>query len=285
MLLDAESTALVLDTASDLEAGSRRYPNWRVVPLKLAFGDESYRDFVDLTPVQLYRRLRETSDFPTTSVPSPAEFTEVFQELASYARVYGLHPSAKVSGTYNSSTLAADETGGRVVTVDTETVSGTIVLLGDAIQRRLERGTSDDEIGALVDRFRARAAFVYTLETLEYLARGGRIGKVQAIAGGLLNTRPLVAMRDGVNVPAGRARGRERALALLEREFLDATVDAPTLHFGVSHADVEDEARAFAERLRAQRQRASFDVLAQIAPALGSHLGPGTIGVFWFDDS
>jgi DegV family protein with EDD domain len=263
----------------------RRQPNWRVVPLNLTFGDVVLHDYVDITPTELYKRMRETSDQPLTSVPSPAEFTEVFEELADYERVFAIHPSAKLSGTYNSSALAAEEAGGRVVSIDSETVSGTIVLLADAIQRRLARGTSDDEVSSLVDRFRHEARFVYTVETLKYLARGGRIGRVQALAGSALNTRPLVAVEGGVNVPVGRVRGRSQSLDALAREFTDGTPDSAAVHFGVSHADAREEASAFAERLRGLRPNASFDLLVEFAPALGSHLGPGALGVFWFVDA
>jgi len=284
MRLDTRNTALVLDTASDLEAGTRRHPNWRVVPLQLSFGDETFRDHVDLSTAELYRRLRETDDVPLTSVPAPAEFSKVYAELGEYERVFGVHVSSKLSGTYNSATLAAEETAGRVVTIDTATVSGAVVLLADAIQRRLEHGTSDEEVATLADRFRTRPHFGYTLETLKYLARGGRIGRAQALAGGLLNTRPLIAVRDGVNVPVRRVRGRAQSLAALEQLFADETEDVETLHFGVSHGDAADEAARLAERLQHTRPRASFDLTVEIAPALGSHLGPGALGVFWFDD-
>ncbi len=282
MRLANGSAAIVLDTASDLTPFEQRHPNWRVVPLNLTFGDAVLRDYFDVTPSDLYRRLRETADVPLTSVPSPGEFTAVFEELADYERVFAIHPSAKLSGTYNSSVLAAEETEGRVLSIDSGTVSGTIVLLADAIQRRLERGTTDDEISALVERFRRDARFVYTVETLKYLARGGRIGRVRALAGGALNTRPLVSIEGGVNVPVRRVRGRSQSLDALAREFTDATPDSPDVHFGVSHADARDEALAFAERLRGLRPSASFDLLVEFAPALGSHLGPGALGVFWF---
>jgi fatty acid kinase fatty acid binding subunit len=285
MRLGNGSAAIVLDTASDLTPFERRAPNWRVVPLNLTFGDVVLHDYVDITPTELYKRMRETSDQPLTSVPSPAEFTEVFAELGEYERVFAIHPSAKLSGTYNSSVLASEETGGRVVSIDSETVSGTIVLLADAIQRRLESGTTDDDVSAVVDRFRRKARFVYTVETLKYLARGGRIGRVSALAGGALNTRPLVAVEGGVNVPVRRVRGRSQSLDALAHEFTEATPDSSAVHFGVSHADARDEADAFAERLRELRPNASFDLLVEIAPALGSHLGPGALGVFWFVDA
>jgi DegV family protein with EDD domain len=217
-------------------------------------------------------------------VPPPAEFGDLYAELVEYERIFGVHVSAGLSGTYNSATVAAADTHGRVVTIDSESVSGTIVLLADAIQRRLERGTTDEEVQAVVERFRRSARFVYTLETLEYLVRGGRIGRARALAAGALNTRPVIQVVGGVNVPVQRVRGRKRSLAELEHQLVEATADRPTLHIGVTHADAESDARELERRLLHVRPSASFDLFAELGPALGSHLGPGAIGVFWFDD-
>ena len=285
MRLTPENTAVVLDTASDLPPGIQRRPNWRVVPLTLSFGDETFRDYVDLTPTELYRRLRSSREMPKTSVPAPAEFSAVYAELGGYARILGVHVSSRLSGTYNSASLAADDTGGRVVTIDSGTVSGTVVLLADAIQRRLERGTSDEEVLTLVERFRRSGRFVYTLETLEYLARGGRIGRAKSLASGALNTRPVIQVVDGVNVPVRRLRGRARSLDELERQLDAGSADSPTLHFGITHADAAAEAAELEQRFRRLRPQASFDLLVEFAPALGSHVGPGAVGVFWFDDA
>lgn len=282
--LTHENTALVLDTACDLPDAAERHPNWRIVPLYLSFGDETFRDYVDIAPTELYQRLRSSAEVPRTSVPSPGEFAAVYEELHGYERVLSVHVSSRFSGTYNSARLAAEDTGGRVLMIDSEAVSGTIVLLADAIQRRLERGTSDDEILMLVDRFRSRARFVYTLETLEYLVRGGRIGKVQALADDLLSTRPLIEVAGGQNVPLKRVRGRRRSLEELERALAEGSVDGPQLHLGVTHADAAADAAELEQRIRRLRPRASFDLLVEFGPALGTHLGPGAIGVCWFED-
>src|SRR5881227_2132924 len=118
--LTAENTAIVLDSTADFPEAPERFPNWRVVPLYVRFGDESYRDYVELTPAQFYARLRTADALPTTSQPTPGDFLEVYESLHVYERIYSLHISAALSGTYQSATIAASELGDQVRTVDSE---------------------------------------------------------------------------------------------------------------------------------------------------------------------
>src|SRR5262245_52102499 len=115
-----------------------------MVPLYVRFGDESRRDYVDMGPPEFYTRLRVADELPTTSQPTPSDFLDAYSELAQYERIYSLHISAKLSGTFRSAQTAASELGDKVRVVDTETASAAIAMLAFAIQRRLERGTSDE---------------------------------------------------------------------------------------------------------------------------------------------
>ena len=182
MKLTAENTAIVLDSTADLPDAADRFPNWRVVPLYVRFGDESLRDGVDISAAEFYERLRSSSVFPTTSQPTPGDFLACYEELGAYERILSLHLSARVSGTFASAEAAAAEVGRRVVrAIDTETASASIAMLALAIQRRLERGTSDEEIEALVERYRGERGLLFTVDTLEFLQRGGRIGKARRV--------------------------------------------------------------------------------------------------------
>src|SRR2546423_5712212 len=174
MELTAANTAIVIDSTADFPDAPQRFANWRMVPLYVRFGDESFRDYVELTPSQFYARLSEAPELPTTSQPTPGDFLAVYEELVPYDRVYSLHISSELSGTFGSATTAAGQVaGGRVRTVDSRTASAAIALLGLAIQRRLERGTTDEEIRALVERFRRDNGLLFTVDTLEFLRRGG----------------------------------------------------------------------------------------------------------------
>ena len=285
MRLSPENTAVVLDSTADLPDPRSRHGNWRLVPLYVRFGDETFRDHVDLSADEFYRRLRVASVAPQTSQPTPADFSAVFDELSAYERVVCVLISGKLSGTAESARLAAQSLdSGRVTVIDSESASGGIVILADAIQRRLERGTTDDEIDALVARFRRESGLLFTVDTLDYLVRGGRVGKAAGLAGQLLNVKPILAIRDGEVVPLKRVRGRSKALAGFERLFAEASEDGPGLRVGVAHADAEREANELAERVKSVRPSASLDVFTELGPVIGTHGGPGTLGLFWFRD-
>ena len=146
MNLTGENTAIVLDSTADFPEAPERFPNWRVVPLYVLFGDESFRYYVDLTPDAFYARLRTAQELPTTSQPTPGDFLTTYEELSGYERIYSIHLSSVLSGTYQSATTAAGELGDKVRVIDSETASAAIAMLGLAIQRRLDQGTTDDEI-------------------------------------------------------------------------------------------------------------------------------------------
>jgi DegV family protein with EDD domain len=285
MRLSAESTAIVLDSTADLPAAESRHRNWRVVHLYVRFGDDVYREYADLSPDEFYARLRAAPVPPQSSQPSPADFAAVYESLAEYERVLCVVLPAKLSGTYESARVAAESAGDeRVVLVDSGVISGGTVILADAIQRRLEQGTDDDEVHALAERFRRERGLLFTVDTLDYLVRGGRVGRAAGLTGELLSVKPILTFEDGEVAPLKRVRGRAKALAELERLFVDATEDDPSLHLGIGHADAAEDAEELARRLRGARPRASLDILTTLGPVIGTHGGPGTLGLFWFHD-
>lgn len=286
MELTIENTAVVLDSVSDYPEAPQRFPNMRVVPLYVRFGDETYRDYVDLGPAEFYEKLRLSPITPTTSQPTPQDFVAAYEDLAAYDRIYSLHPSSKVSGTFASAELAAGEIGGdKVRTVDTLTASLAIALLAHAIQRRLARGTTDEEIEALVARFRQDCEVVFTVETLEYLQRGGRIGKAAALAGSLLNVRPILSVEDGVVTAVARVRGRQKAIAEFERRFERATGSGGAgLRVAIAHANAPEWVGTLSELVWRVRPKAEIEFTSSLGAVVGTHAGPGAVGFFWFQD-
>jgi DegV family protein with EDD domain len=281
--LTAQNTAIVLDSTADFPEAPERFPNWRVVPLYVLFGDQSYRDYVELAPAEFYARLRTAEQLPTTSQPTPGDFLQTYEELMQYARIYSLHISSVLSGTYQSATTAAAELGDKVRTVDSESASAAIAMLGLAIQRRLEQGTTDEAIEALVRRYRERAALIFTVDTLEFLRRGGRIGRASAWAGQLLHVKPILTIKREV-VPVKRVRGNQKAMQEFVSEFTSTTHDAPTLRVGIAHADAPERATQLQKMVRHERPQAQIDVITTLGAVVGTHAGPGTVGFFWFDD-
>jgi len=281
--LTAQNTAIVLDSTADFPQAPERFPNWRVVPLYVMFGDQSYRDYVELSPTEFYARLRTADELPTTSQPTPGDFLKTYEELAEYERIYSLHLSSVLSGTYQSAVTAASELGDKVHTVDSESASAGIAMLGLAIQRRLERGTSDEEIEELVRRFREEAGLIFTVDTLEFLRRGGRIGRASAWAGQLLHVKPLLTIKREV-IPLKRVRGNAKAMQEFVSEFTSQTVDAPSLKVGIAHADAPDRAEQLKKMVHGERPQAEVEIVTTLGAVVGTHAGPGTVGFFWFDD-
>jgi DegV family protein with EDD domain len=283
--LTAANTAIVLDSTADLPDAADRFPNWRVVPLYVRFGDESLRDGVDIDAAEFYARLRGSSGFPTTSQPTPGDFLTCYEELGTYERVFSLHVSARVSGTFESAERAAAELGdGRVRAIDTETASASIAMLALAIQRRLERGTTDEEVEALVARYRRERGLLFTVDTLEFLQRGGRIGKAAAFAGTLLQVKPILTIEDGEVVPVKRVRGERKAFAELAAALEAETEDGPAYRLGVAHAAAPERAAELEALVRERRPHAQLELVVTLGAVIGAHAGPGTLALFWFRD-
>lgn len=285
MNLTTENTAIVLDSTSDFPEAQARFANMRVVPLYVNFGDESFRDQVDITSPEFYERLRTAPQLPTTSQPTPQDFATVYEELAGYERIYSLHLSSKLSGTFQSAVTAADAVGGgRIRIEDSETASLAVSLLALAIQRRLARGTTDAEIGELIQRFKAENGVVFTVGTLEYLQKGGRIGRAQALAGTLLNVKPILSVDDGVIHPIGKVRGRQKALEEFGRVFVAETEDRPGLRIAIAHADAPEWVDVLRDLVAKARPQAEIELVESLGAVVGTHAGPGAVGFFWLQD-
>ena len=286
MNLTAENTAIVVDSTADYPQAHERFPNWRIVPLYVSFGEESYKDYVELSPDEFYAKLRTAQSLPTTSQPTPGDFLACYEELAGYERIYSLHISGTLSGTVESARAAAGMLeGDRVRVIDSESASAAVAMLGLAIQRRLEAGTTDEEIETVIARFQASAHLIFTVETLEYLARGGRIGRARAWAGQLLNVKPILAFEDGAVVPVKRVRGNQKAMQEFVSAFKEGSEDVPELHVAVAHADAPSKAEALEAMVRDLRPQAQLDLVSNLGSVVGTHAGPGAVGFFWFTDA
>jgi DegV family protein with EDD domain len=287
MELTARNTAIVLDSTSDFPDAPERYPNMRVVPLYVRFGEETLRDHVDITPEQFYERLPAAPELPSTSQPTPQDFLDAYESLGAYERIWSLQLTSKLSGTFQSASLAADQLEGgadRVRLVDTQTASLACAMLALAIQRRLERGTTDEEIEQLVARFMDVNRVVFTVATLEYLQKGGRIGRAQAMAGTLLNVKPILSVEDGVIAPVTKVRGRQKALDEFARMFTATTEDTPGLRVSIAHANAPEWVDVLTDLTERVRPQAEIELVRTLGAVVGTHAGPGAVGFFWFQD-
>jgi len=284
--LTVENTAVVLDSTADFPDAQQRFPNFRIVPLYVRFGDESFKDYVEITPDRFYERLQTDPELPTTSQPTPGDFLATFEKLAPrYERILSIQISSTLSGTFASAQSAAEMLGGDAARViDSRTVSASVALLGIGVQRRLERGTTDEEIDAYIARYQRDHHLLFTVNTLEYLARGGRIGRAAAFAGNLLNVKPILSIRDGEVIPIKRVRGNAKAFAEFRTMFEATSTDSPNLKVAIAHAAAPDRLAALRELVEHVRPHAEIEVATPLGPVVGTHAGPGTVGFFWYEE-
>jgi DegV family protein with EDD domain len=285
--LTAENTAIVLDSTADFPEAPQRFPNFRVVPLYVRFGDESFKDYVEITPERFYERLASAPELPTTSQPTPGDFAAVYDELApSYERIISLQISSTLSGTFASAEAASAVAGdGKVRVIDSRTVSAALAMIALGVQRRLEEGTTDEEVDAYVDRYRREHRLLFTVNTLEYLAKGGRIGRAAALAGSLLNVKPILTIRDGEVVPLKKVRGNHKAFAEFRELFVATSSDSKQLNVAIAHAAAPERMEALRELVEHERPHAQIEIATTLGAVVGTHAGPGTVGFFWFEDA
>jgi len=234
---------------------------------------------------EFYARLQTAAELPTTSQPTPGDFLATYEELGQYERILSLQISSTLSGTFASAETAAGLLGGdRVRVIDTRTASASIALIAIGIQERLERGTTDEEIDAFVARYQAEHHLLFTVNTLEYLAKGGRIGRAAALAGNLLNVKPILTIRDGEVVPLKRVRGNAKAFAAFRELFVSTTTDSPNLRVGIAHAAAPERLQALRDLVEHERPQAQIEIATTLGAVVGTHAGPGTVGFFWFEE-
>jgi DegV family protein with EDD domain len=256
------------------------HPAVTVVPLYVLFGQESLRDNVDISREEFWKRLPSAKPLPTTSQVPPSGFLAPFREYTDAGdEVIALVISGKLSRTYDSAISAQSEIPDRPIeVVDSLTTSVCLGLLLQDGLRMAEAGKTRAEIVARLNALRSNVHLLFALETLEYLARGGRIGKAQAFLGTTLNLKPLLAVVDGEIVPVSRARGKRKALQdMIDHLAHLVTVRGPKVQLAVTHACVPEEAGEVAKALSTRFESPNV-WQASLGPVLGTHVGPGTIG-------
>jgi uncharacterized protein len=281
--LTAATAALVLDSTADLPDVRGAHENWRSVPLTVRFGDSEYADGIDIDRAGFYRLLRDSPHHPSTAAPSPGAFADVFADLADYRRVFVLPVSSKVSASHRSA-LAAAAGDPRVIVLDGLSVSaGTLLLAG--VQRRLEAGTTADEVEEWVSGARSRLGLLIALDTLEYLRRGGRIGPARKAAGTALGVRPLLTLRDGEIAEFGRVFGRRAVWGAFERYLRDRAPEDADVRVAIAHADAAPQAQRLVELVARVRPQATLEHVVELGAAVGAHGGPGALGLAVLVDS
>lgn len=275
---------IVTDSSGDLPLALAAEMGITVVPAIVRFGEEPFLDGVEIDHDTFYRRLQEERVFPTTSQPSPGQFAEAYDRLAPEAdAIVSLHLSSRLSGTFNSAVQGAKASGAAcpVEVVDSRSTSLGLGLIALEAARLARSGASLEAVLAATRGWIPGSRLTAALDTLEFLAKGGRIGKARALLGGLLGIKPILGMVDGEVAPVDRVRGGRAAHPRI-LEILHKRVDRqrPVIA-GIGHAN----APVWADRLRAlvrdQFQVAEL-IQTEVGPVVGANVGPGVVGVCLF---
>jgi DegV family protein with EDD domain len=267
---------IVTDSTADLPPQLAKEMNITVVPVYVRFGDKIYRDRVDISEDEFYQRLIHDPTHPSTTQPSPQDFVDVYQNLASESDgIISIHVSSKLSGTYNSALRAKElvEREYPIEVVDSQLVTMGLGQLAIIAHRIAESGKN---LHRVVERIKQMVPSIHVLgllDTLKYLALGGRIGKVQALLGSVLSIKPILTIKDGELVPAGRVRNRSKGIDALFT-FIKNAADIQDV--AVVYNTSLDEAHTLIEHISSIFHRDRIR-LARLGPALGVHTGPGIL--------
>jgi DegV family protein with EDD domain len=273
---------VVTDSSANVPAHLVQQLDIRVVPILLALNGRTFRDGVDVTAQQVYQWLRTSKHLPTTSAPSIGDFLRVYATAAQEASdIVSIHLSPKLSATYKvaraASQLVDDAT---IHVINSQTVAMGQGFVAVAAARAAAGGADLEEVVARAEQVSSKMNVLATLDTLEYLHRGGRIGGGAAVLGTLLQIKPVLYVTDGYVDLFARPRTKSKAIRIM-MEQLTSAADGGSLHVAIFHADVPKEAEALRNRIATDLECDELYV-TEMTPIMGAHTGPGVLGLVFY---
>jgi DegV family protein with EDD domain len=269
---------IVTDSVSDIPAEVAKELGITIIPLYVRFGSDVYLDRVELSTEDFYRKLTSSQIFPTTAAPGPGEFAKVYDKLAEETdEILAIHVSSKFSVVYETALRGKEQMKRKCRIEVIDSLSGIMGegLIAIAVAKEARRGTNLDHVVDTVRKAIPKTHVYVCFDTLEYLRRGGRIGRGRALFGSMLKVNPILRIEDGAAYPVGRAHSRAKAIEKLY-EFAKSFTNIREL--AVEHATTPDEAEALAQRLNPifPKERT---YISTIDPVVGAHVGPHVIGM------
>ena len=269
---------IVTDSSCDLPTELVQELGITVVPLYVRFGEEVYREQVDISLDEFYKRLEQGPIHPVTIQPSPQDFVTAYQKVASEADgIVSIHISSKLSGTFNSALQGKKllEKDFPIEVVDSQIITVGLGLICIAAAKMAKAGESLDSVVEEVKQMIPNIRLLALLDTLKYLQKGGRIGKAKALLGSILNVKPMITLKEGEVVPAGQTRSRSKGIERLF-SFVESVSNIEDLV--IAYNTTPDEAQALAERLGSILTKEAVKVI-RLGTTLGVHMGPGGLAI------
>ncbi len=273
---------IIADSASDLLKSDAQQLNVQVVPLKVIFGSEEYRDGVDITMEEFYSKLSKADSLPSTSQPTPNDYIVLFEEAkAAGDEVIVITLSSQLSGTFQSATLAKNYVEyDNIYLIDSYNVTVGVRLLIDIACQRRDEGVACVDIVNEIEQLKPRIRLKAMMNTLDYLVKGGRLSKVAGFAGSLLSIKPIIEIKDGKVALVAKGRGKKAAMEALYKEIENDTEIDSTMPIAVAYTQDEDGAVALKDFLATKGINAGN--IYPIGSTIGTHAGPGASAIIYF---
>jgi len=273
--------AVVTDSTCDRGPAALAAIDVTMVPLKVHFGDDAYRDWTDLTPVDFYPKLRSAAQLPTTSQPTPGEFAEVYQRLADegFDGIVSIHLSQKLSGTFESAMMAAEKSPIPVRVLDSTFVSCGMDFAIQAACAARDAGKNLDAVEKAAVEAIASTELFFVVDTLDYLVKGGRAGRSQGLAAALLNIKPVLQVTGGVIEPFKKCKGTNKAIKEMAEHVAERSRKLGPLKIVVIHAVATNLADELSNAIRSAGADIAEITVDEIGAVIGTHVGPRAIGV------
>jgi DegV family protein with EDD domain len=280
-----QKISIVTDSSAFIPAAIQTGLDITVIPLWLIWEDRNLRDGVDIQPAEFYRRLKGSATLPTTAQPTVQEFVDLFEKLASTSdAIVAVLASSKISGTVDSAKAAMamlPEMPIHVVdSLSSSMGQGLIVL---AAARTAAEGKSLDEVVRAAENMRAKSHLLFVVDTLEYLYKGGRVSGGKRLLGTALQIKPLLQFKDGLIVPLAQARTKRRAIDMLLGIVEERLAGSRMVEAAVVDIENPEEGEAVKQLIEDQFHPASV-FRAGVSPVVGTHVGPGALGIAFYGD-
>ncbi len=277
--------SIVTDSTSSMTQAMGQEYGVHVIPVYIAFGTQTYLDGVEINSELFYRLLRGSKQLPTTSQPTAADFVGVYSALSEQAEaIVSIHVSHKMSATFDLALIASKHLSDVPIHVlDSRSTSLGLGLIAIAAARAAAAGQDAAKVVRLVEALIPKTNIIFTVQTLEYMRKGGRIGGATALLGSALSIKPILYVRDGMVEPLEKPRTRRRAVARVLDLMAERVGSSEAVHAAVLHCAVPDDAQVLAEQVAARFQCVEL-ITTEAGPIIGTHCGPGTLGVAFYTE-
>ena len=268
---------IITDSTSDLPKEIAEELGIIVIPLNVHFGDEVYKDGVDIFPDEFYPRLEKSAELPKTSQPSIGDFINIYKPILDNGdQIISIHVSSKLSGTFNSASQAKSQLdeNNSISIIDTKSVSMGVGLISIYAAKLIKsENLSLEEATKKITDIIDKTETIALVETLEFLQKGGRISKAKELIGNLLKVRPILKSEDGIIVQIGRERSRNKGISFLEQS---AKTSSPLQYISIMYSTTPDEAQSLADKLSSEE---ITPIIARLGPVIGTYAGPQALAI------